>query len=106
MAIPAISEGAHTFHVEAVDRAGNVASASVHFRVDRNPFSLTGPYDGIPLFVLLGLVLLFLLILLIEGGVVAGHPDHADLVAAYFAARRDDLRPCTAEGLLTARVGA
>ncbi|HII40896.1 MAG TPA: LPXTG cell wall anchor domain-containing protein [Thermoplasmata archaeon] len=65
LAIPAISEGAHTFHVEAVDRAGNVASASVHFRVDRNPFSLTGPYDGIPLFVLLGLILLFLLILLI-----------------------------------------
>jgi LPXTG-motif cell wall-anchored protein len=64
LTIPAISEGAHTFHVQAVDRAGNVVSASVSFNVDRNPFSLTGPYDGIPLFVLLGLILAFLLILL------------------------------------------
>lgn len=37
---------------------------------------------------------------------VADHPDHADLVAAYFAHRGDGLRPCTAEGLLTATVGA
>jgi len=65
LAIPVIPEGAHSFHVEAVDHAGNVATASVSFTVDRNPFSLTGPYDGIPLFVLLGLILAFLLILLL-----------------------------------------
>jgi len=62
--MPAIPEGAHTFHVQAVDRAGNVASATVTFNVDRNPFSLTGPYDGIPLFVLIGLILALLLFLL------------------------------------------
>jgi LPXTG-motif cell wall-anchored protein len=65
LTIPVLPDGAHTFHVQAVDRAGNVASASVSFSVDRNPFSLTGPYDGIPLFVLLGLILAFLLILLL-----------------------------------------
>ncbi len=64
IAIPAIPEGAHTFHVQAVDRAGNIATASVSFSVDRNPFSLTGPYDGIPLFVLIGLILALLLFLL------------------------------------------
>ncbi len=62
--IPAIPDGAHTFHVQAVDRAGNVATASVAFNVDRNPFSLTGPYDGIPLFLLIGLILALLLVLL------------------------------------------
>lgn len=64
LTIPAIPEGAHIFHVQAVDRAGNVVTASVAFTVDRNPFSLTGPYDGIPLFVLIGLILAFLLVLL------------------------------------------
>ncbi len=62
--IPAIPEGAHTFHVQAVDRAGNVATGTVSFSVDRNPFSLTGPYDGIPLFALIGLILALLLFLL------------------------------------------
>lgn len=65
LTIPAIPEGAHTFHVQAFDRAGNVVGASVSFNVDRNPFSLTGPYNGIPLFLLLGLLLAFLLIVLI-----------------------------------------
>ncbi len=64
LTVTAIPDGAHTFHVQAVDRAGNVVSASVSFNVDRNPFSLTGPYGGIPLFLLLGLILAFLLILL------------------------------------------
>ena len=64
LTIPAIDEGAHRFHVQAVDRAGNVATATVSFNVDRNPFSLTGPYDGIPLFVLIGLILALLLFLL------------------------------------------
>lgn len=62
--IPSLLDGGHTFQVQAVDRAGNVATASASFIVDRNPFSLTGPYGGLPLFLLIGLILAFLLFLL------------------------------------------
>ena len=64
LTVQSLAEGAHSFQVQAVDRAGNVATATVSFNVDRNPFSLTGPYDGIPLFLLIGLILAFLLVLL------------------------------------------
>lgn len=47
-----VSDGSHTLTVAAYDRAGNVESASVEFRVDTNPFSPTGPY-GIGLLVAL-----------------------------------------------------
>lgn len=63
--IGGIADGQHTFYVRAFDRAGNVAEASVTFQTDKNPFSLTGPYRGLPLLVLLAVVIALLLLLLL-----------------------------------------
>ncbi len=49
-------EGGHNVLVKAVDAAGNEAVAVVSFRVDTNAFSPTGPYSGIPMFLVLELV--------------------------------------------------
>lgn len=49
-------EGGHNVLVKAVDAAGNEAVAVVSFRVDTNAFSPTGPYSGIPMFLILELV--------------------------------------------------
>lgn len=49
-------EGGHNVLVRAVDAAGNVAVAVASFRVDTNPFSPTGPFAGVPTFVLLEVI--------------------------------------------------
>jgi len=51
-----LADGTHEAVIEVVDKAGNVASAKITFRVDSYVFSFTGPYNGLPtLFLALGL---------------------------------------------------
>ena len=47
-----LPDGAHTVRVRAFDRAGNTATAGTTFTVDTNPFSLRGPYGGLPTYAL------------------------------------------------------
>ncbi len=42
--------GTHTVRLDCTDLAGNVATSEIHFVVDTNPMSLTGPYHGAPAF--------------------------------------------------------
>lgn len=49
-----LSDGSHQVVVEAFDVAGNAAMATMSISVDTNPFSVSGPYYGIPIWVLLG----------------------------------------------------
>ncbi len=51
-----LSDGTHTITVFAVDAAGNVASASVTFHIDTDPFSPSGPYAGAPTYAIIGIV--------------------------------------------------
>ena len=48
-----------------MDKAGNVNEVTTSFTVDTNPFSLSGPYDGIPLFILIILFLILLILFLL-----------------------------------------
>ena len=48
-----LPDGGHNVWIRAIDVAGNVATQVVSFRVDTNPFSLTGPYYGVPLLLLI-----------------------------------------------------
>lgn len=52
----ALSDGAHTIRVRAVDVAGNAATATANVTVDTNPLSLSGPYSGIPTFLIIAAV--------------------------------------------------
>jgi len=65
LVLEALPEGWHTFRVTAYDRAGNQATAEVRFLVDRNPFSFTGPYGGLPLFLLLAILIGLMIFLLL-----------------------------------------
>ncbi len=51
-----VPDGEHAVVVRAVDLAGNVAVAETRFRVDTNIFSPSGPYAGIPLYLLVGAI--------------------------------------------------
>ncbi len=59
------SDGSHAVTLEAVDEAGNWATLDLAFQVDTNPFSLTGPYSGVPTFLLIELVAGLLVLLLL-----------------------------------------
>jgi len=48
-----LSDGEHFVAAKAVDEAGNFAVDVVTFRVDTGFFSPTGPFSGVPLFLLL-----------------------------------------------------
>ena len=50
-----LTDGAHNVVVRATDAAGNEAIDVASFRVDTNAFSLTGPYSGIPTFLIIEL---------------------------------------------------
>jgi hypothetical protein len=45
-----VSDGSHTIAVKGVDKAGNSEVMTFTLNVDTNPFSPTGPYYGLPLF--------------------------------------------------------
>jgi len=51
-----LPDGKHEVRVEATDDAGNVAVDVIAFRVDTNPFSLSGPFQGIPTYLLIELL--------------------------------------------------
>jgi hypothetical protein len=51
-----LPDGEHYVALKAVDEAGNVQIRAVTFRVDTSPLSPTGPYSGIPLFLLMELI--------------------------------------------------
>jgi len=50
-----LPDGTHYIALKATDEAGNSEVRAVTFRVDTAPLSPTGPYSGIPLFLLLEL---------------------------------------------------
>lgn len=52
-AVLSLSDGDHMVAVKVLDAAGHEAVSTARFRVDSNPFSLTGPYAGIPSIALL-----------------------------------------------------
>jgi ABC-type transport system substrate-binding protein len=43
-----LADGQHVIEVRAIDGAGNVVTKELTVMVDTNPFSLSGPYSGIP----------------------------------------------------------
>ena len=51
-----LSDGEHFVAARATDDAGNVAVDVIAFRVDTNPFSLSGPFQGIPTYLLIELL--------------------------------------------------
>jgi len=63
LTIEGIRDGDHTFHVLAVDRAGNSAEARVTFRVVTGVWSWDGPYGPFPLLALIVVILVALLML-------------------------------------------
>jgi hypothetical protein len=48
-----LQDGAHTITVRVTDVAGNAKTQTKAFAVDTNPFSPSGPYAGLPLYLLL-----------------------------------------------------
>ena len=52
-----VSDGDHVVLVRAVDEAGNAIVAEIRFRVDTNILSPTGPFKGVPLYVLMAAAL-------------------------------------------------
>ena len=50
-----LPDGDHDVVVRATDAAGNTAAQAISFRVDTNPFSLSGPFSGVPTYLLLEL---------------------------------------------------
>jgi len=61
-----VSDGAHTFHIKVVDKAGNYRETSVYVKVDTNPFSPFGPYMGIPLYLLIGIIVVVTLFVVMK----------------------------------------
>jgi C1A family cysteine protease len=61
-----VSDGAHTFHIKVVDKAGNYREISAHVKVDTNPFSPFGPYMGIPLYLLIGAIVVVTLLVVMK----------------------------------------
>ena len=48
-----LADGEHVVLVRAVDAAGNANETEIRFRVDTNVFSPAGPYQGVPLYVVM-----------------------------------------------------
>ncbi|UCF08792.1 MAG: hypothetical protein JSW28_03620, partial [Thermoplasmata archaeon] len=62
-----VSDRSHTVAVKGVDRAGNTEETTESLNVDTNPFSPTGPYSGLPLFLpIIAIVVCVLLALLLR----------------------------------------
>jgi hypothetical protein len=59
-----IGDGSHSVTVRAFDEAENYDDASVTFTVDTNPFSMSGPYKGLPLFLLIFVIIIAVVIIL------------------------------------------
>ena len=59
-----LPEGDHEIRVRAVDYAGLSTTESVHFRIDTNVFSFSGPYGGAPTIALPTLIAAIALVLL------------------------------------------
>jgi len=51
-----LGDGGHIVTFEATDRAGNTVTTNSTFTVDKYPFSITGPYSGIPLFIIIAAI--------------------------------------------------
>src|SRR5205807_9826107 len=62
----ALADGVHTFAVRATDVAGNRETQTQSISVDTNPFSIFGPYAGLPLFLLLLAVALAVTVLVLR----------------------------------------
>jgi len=48
-----LADGSHTVQIRAIDMAGNSAVFETTFVVDTNPFSLAGPFHGLPTIVVI-----------------------------------------------------
>ena len=48
-----LPDGTHRIDVQAFDAAGNVAVLDLPIRVDTNPFSYTGPFQGVPTYLVI-----------------------------------------------------
>ncbi len=53
-----LADGAHNVKIKAIDVAGNPAMANLVFQVDTNIISPTGPFFGLPLYLLVASVLI------------------------------------------------
>lgn len=58
-----LGDGDHVVVVRAVDGAGNHAEVEIHFTVDTNVFSPTGPYQGVPLYGLIVAIIATLIVI-------------------------------------------
>ncbi|OGS48807.1 MAG: hypothetical protein A3K68_04305 [Euryarchaeota archaeon RBG_16_68_13] len=59
------ADGAHYVTIRATDRAGNARVTALDVRVDTNAFSLTGPYSGLPMYLLIEALLASALVALL-----------------------------------------
>jgi hypothetical protein len=58
-----ISDGSHSITIKVVDKAGNSKETTLNIKVDTNPFSLSGPYKGSPLYLIIILVIIICVVL-------------------------------------------
>jgi hypothetical protein len=59
-----VSDGPHTIYIWAYDTAGNRKEESIEFTVNTNPLSPTGPYKGLPLYILILAVIIVVILIL------------------------------------------
>jgi PKD repeat protein len=61
-----LQDGAHTITVRVTDVAGNAKAQTKAFVINTNPFSPSGPYSGLPLYLILFAVALAVVLLLLR----------------------------------------
>jgi hypothetical protein len=60
-----VSDGSHTVYIKIVDRAGNEKEFFINVKIDTNVFSITGPYKGLPTYLLITLVVVIAMMLIL-----------------------------------------
>lgn len=57
-----VTDGDHVVRVRAYDKAGNVRTSVLDFTADTNPLSPSGPYGGLPLYIIVALIIIVVII--------------------------------------------
>ncbi|WP_455393251.1 CARDB domain-containing protein [[Eubacterium] cellulosolvens] len=60
-----VDDGKHRVIVTVSDEAGNTVEDTIYFNVDTNIFSMSGPYKGAPVFIIIPIIVIITLLFLI-----------------------------------------